>query len=740
MNQPIQQQLVPIDVPDDDEINLASYLDILFDHRWLIASIALVISLLGAAYAFMAKPIYEANILIQVEDSPNSSKNILGDLSSMFDVKTAATSEMEILRSRMVVSHAVDNLRLYINVRPKYFPVVGAWLAGRNKQLSEPGLFGYGGYVWGAEQIDVSTFNVPESLEDRDFVLTAEANGQFRLNESGQDIELKGSAGSTLKAAADGGNIELRVEHLSAKPGAQFLLHRTSRLDTIDKLQNSMVIAEKGKQSGILGITLEGANPKLTSSILNEIGREYVRQNVERKSEEAEKSLTFLGKQLPDLKLQLEQSETKFNQFRNSSGTINLGEEAKMLLQQSVSAQTKLIELKQKREELLIRFTTDHQTVVGLDSQMKEINGEMLAITAQIKKLPLLEQDVLRLTRDVKVNTDLYTALLNTAQQLRLVKAGKVGSVRLVDAAVVPKRPIKPNRPTVIAIAVLIGLFLGVICAFIKKSLFGGIDDAHEIEQMLGLTVYANIPHSKQQEGLYQQVHAKSRQMSVLAQIDPTDTAIESLRSFRTSLQFSMLDAKNNIVLITGPTPGLGKSFVSVNTAAVLAVAGKKVLLVDADLRKGYLHQYFGFNRENGLSDLVAGACSLEQAVHKEVVNNVDFIATGTLPPNPSELLLHENIGRLLQTLSGSYDYVLIDTPPVLPVSDTLILGPYVGSIFMIARAGQSTIGELKESIKRCSQTGIPVKGVIFNDIKHRPGGYGYGSKYGNYRYTQYKY
>lgn len=739
MNQPIQQ-LVPINVPDDDEIDLATYLDTLFDHRWLIASIALVITLLGAAYAFMAKPIYEANMVVQVEDSPTSSSNILGSMSSMFDVKTAATSEIEIIRSRMVMSRAVDNLLLYIDARPKYFPLVGGWLAGRNKQLSEPGLFGYGGYAWGAEQIDVSAFNVPESLEDHEFVLTAGANGQFRLSESKQEIELKGSVGSTLKAEVDGGAIELKVEHLSAKPGAQFLLSASSRLDSISQLQKDMAIAEKGKQSGILGITLEGTDPKLTSNILNEIGREYVRQNVERKSEEAEKSLTFLDKQLPDLKRQLEQSETKFNQFRNASGTVDLGEEAKMLLQQSVSAQTKLIELKQKREELLVRFTTGHRDVAGLDSQMKEINGELQSIAARIKKLPLLEQDVLRLTRDVKVNTDLYTALLNTAQQLRLVKAGKVGNVRLVDAAVAPKQPIKPKRLTVVAIAMLMGLFLGVICAFIKKSLFGGVDDAHEIEQMLGLTVYANIPHSKQQEGLYQQVLAKSREKSVLAQIDPTDTAIESLRSFRTSLQFSMLDAKNNIILITGPTPGLGKSFVSVNFAAVLAVAGKKVLLVDADMRKGYLHQYFGFGRENGLSDLVAGTCSLEQVVHKDVVKNVDFIATGNMPPNPSELLLQENIGRLLQSLSGSYDYVLIDTPPVLPVSDTLILAPYVGSLFMVARAGQSTIGEIKESIKRCSQTGIPVKGVIFNDIKHRPGGYGYGYKYGKYRYTQYKY
>jgi tyrosine-protein kinase Etk/Wzc len=739
MNQP-NQQSAPFNMQDEDEIDLASLLDTLFDHRWLIVGIALGITLLGVAYAFMAKPVYQANFLVQVEDSPTSSKNILGDVASLFDVKTVATTEIEILRSRMVVSRAVDNLRLFINARPKYFPLVGAWLAKKNEALSTPGLLGYGGYAWGAEQIDVSIFNVPAELEDHEFVITVEGGGQFRVAESSKHIEFRGKTGSTLNIPTSSGNIELRVESFAAKPGAQFKLTRNSRLDTIQQLQKDLMIEEKGKQSGVISVTLDGTDPELTAGILNQISREYVQQNLARKSEDADKSLTFLEGELPSLKQKLERSELKYNQFRNTRGIIDLGEEAKAILAQSVAIQTKLIELKQKKEELLTRSTPSYPAVVGIDSQINQINGELRAITAQIKKMPLLDQDLVRLTREVKVNTDLYAELLKSEQQLQLVKAGKIGTVRLIDAALVPEEPIKPKRPLVILLAVFVGLFLGVISAFIKKSLFGGIDDAHEIEQVLGLTVYANIPHSKQQDALYQRIIAKSTQVSVLAKTDPTDTAVESLRSFRTSLQFSMLDAKNNIILITGATPGLGKSFVSANLAAVLAVAGKKVLLVDADMRKGHLHQYFGFGRENGLSDLVVGACCLEQAVHKGVVENVDFISTGSMPPNPSELLLHENTVRLLQSLSASYDYVLIDTPPVLAVSDTLIIGPHAGAIFMVARAGQSTIGDIKESIKRFSNSGIPVKGIIFNGIKHRPGGYGYGYKYGKYRYTQYKY
>lgn len=735
-NNPVAAQALP----DDDAIDLGAILDILFDNRWLIGAVALAVTLLGGAYAFMAKPVYQANVLLQVEDSPGSSKNILGDLSSMFDVKTVATSEMEILRSRMVVGTAVDNLGLNLHANPKYFPVVGAWLARRNKNLSEPGLFGQGGYAWGAEKIALEAFNVPETLNGKPFLLTAGANGSYTLA-SDDGLAAQGKVGSTLRIDTPDGAIELRVGSLAAKPGVQFMLSSTSRLSAIQSLQNAMAISEKGKQSGIINIALEGTDRELTTRILNEIAQEYVRQNVDRKSEEAEKSLTFLEKQLPQLKKELEQSESSFNHFRNATGAIDLGEEGKTLLQQAANTQTKQLELKQKRQELLIRFTPEHPQVAGLNKQIGEIDAQLQDIGGRIKQLPLVEQDLLRLTRDVKVNTELYTALLNTSQQLRLVKAGKVGNVRLIDPALVPEQPVKPKRALVVAIAALLGLMLGVAAAFIRNQLFGGIKDAHEIEA-LGMTVYANIPHSKRQDALREQIAAKAKQVSVLAQVDPADPAIESLRSFRTALQFSMLDARNNIVMITGPAPAFGKSFVSVNLATVLAVAGKRVLLVDADLRKGYLHQYFGLERDNGLADLAANGCTLEQALHKNVVENVDFISTGNLPPNPSELLLHENVAGLLKELSASYDYVLLDTPPVLAVSDTLILGPHVGALFLVVRAGESTLGEIKESVKRCSHTGIPVKGVIFNDIKPRAVGYGYGYgyKYGKYRYTQYKY
>ncbi|HJV75207.1 MAG TPA: polysaccharide biosynthesis tyrosine autokinase [Noviherbaspirillum sp.] len=724
---------------EKSEVELGTYLDILWENKGLISVIAFVVTLIGAAYAFLSTPVYQSNMLIHVEEEGQSkSANIVGDLQSMFDVKTSALAEMELIHSRLVVSRATDNLRLYISASPKYFPVIGAWLAEKNKQLSTPGIFGYGGYAWGGEKIDVAIFNVPETLQNREFVVTAEGNGEFRLTQEEQGIDLRAKVGETSIFELPKGGIEIRIDQLQGKPGAQFLLTRSSRLATIEGIQKSMKVEELGgKQSGVIGVLLEGQDPQLINSVLSEVGKEYIKQNAARKTEEAEKSLAYLNKQLPEIKSQLEQAEAKYNAFRNTNGTIDLGEESKLSLQQSSAAKLKKMELQQKKIELLARYTDEHPAVQGIDSQLKEINGQIAAMNEHIKTLPVIEQNLLRLQREVKVNTDLYTALLNTAQQLRLITVGKVSNVRLVDNSMMPERPVKPNRPVILALSLMGGLFLGVVAAFFRKSLAGSIDSPEQLEQVAGVPVFATIPHSKKQRELYQQVNAKHQKVPLLANVSSSDVAVESLRNFRTALQFSLPQFRNNIVLITGATPGMGKSFVSANLAAIMAATGKKVLLIDADLRNGLLHLYFGFGRHDGLSDVIAGARHLDQVIHHGVIENMDFITTGTLPQHPSELLLRPNFGAYLQELSSRYDLVLIDAPPILAVADTMIIGAHAGAIYIMTRAGVTTPGEINESMKRLSQAGLEAKGVLFNDLKIRPGRYGYGYTYGRSGYGQ---
>lgn len=724
----------------DDEIDLVRYLDVLVANRWLIACVAAVVMLLGVVYAFMARPIYQADILVQVEDNPNSAKSLLGDVSSLFDVKTEASAEIEILRSRMVVGKAVENLHLYISARPRYFPLVGTWLAARSKRLSEPGLFGFGGYAWGAELIRVDSFDVPAALEGEQFQLTALGDGRYRLESDDLEKPAEGRVGEPLEIGRGSGAIRLFVREMSAKPGIVFELVRVSRLKTLEDLQDQLRIAEKGKQSGIIGASLDGTDPALTASILNQIADEYVAQNIKRKAEEAEKSLVFLNNLLPQLKTELERAEVKYNEMRNRRGTFNLSEEGKAFLQESVLAETSLQELRQKRAELLTRFTPSHPGVQAIDQQIGVLSGKIGSMAGRMKSLPDIEQDTLRLMRDVQVNNDLYVSLLDNMQQLRLVKAGKVGNVRLVDNAAVPEKPVKPRKPMVVAVAAILGVLAGIVAAFVRNALFGGINDPQDIEQHTGLPVYATVPLSLAQAKLSEEIAAKKRGQFLLASRLPQEPSIESLRSLRTALQFALHDAPNNLVLLTGPTPGVGKSFVSSNLAAVVATAGKRILLIDADMRKGHLNQYFGKDRRPGLIDLLAGRKTPEQVIHRELVPGLDFISTGQYPANPAEALLSPNLHRLLATFSSQYDLVLIDTPPVLAVSDTAILAARCGTVLLVTRFERTTVGEVKEVIKQLQHANVEVKGVVFNALDPNTYRYGYGSRYGRYRYVQYGY
>jgi tyrosine-protein kinase Etk/Wzc len=739
MNQSASQITQQLET-DDDAIDLASYLNLLIDYKWMIFTIASFVLFLGVAYVIVATPVYQANILVQVEDSASSSKNILGDLSGVFDLKTAATAEMEILRSRFVVTRAVQNLGLNINIEPKYFPLIGRAIARRNKQLSEPGLFGIGPYAWGAEQAKVAQFNVPKGLEDAEFLLTARQGGKFRLTDLEDSIDFEGIVGETIKKETSWGPIVLHIARMDARPGVQFKLSWLPILAAVEDLQSTLQISEKGKQSGIIAVTLEGGHPDKTADILNNLGQEYIRQNVERKAEEAEKSLVFLDKQLPEVKRNLETAEANYSALRNSKGTIDLGEEAKSLLTQSVFAQTRLLELKQKRDELLTRFQDTNPLVATVNQQLGTVNAELASVNAKIGKMPSTEQEVLRLTRNVKVSTDLYTTLLNNVQQLQLLKASKVGNARLLDKAVPPLKPVRPNRMIVIALSGLIGLFLGVIGALVRRSLFGGIDDPREIEKVLGVNVSAAVPHSDAQERLTGQLASGAKTTGLLINDFPDDPAIESLRSLRTSLQFSMLGAKNNIIMIIGATPGLGKTFVASNFSGVIASTGKRTLLIDGDLRKGHLHRYFGLPRKGGLSEVIAGQMTLENAVHVSQFADFHVLTAGTHVPKPSEILSHGNMAKLLKLASEQYDFVVIDTAPVLAASDALVIAPHAGVIYGVARRGASKMGELEETAKRIAQTGMKLTGFIFNDIDLNSGRYGYGSRNGRYRYVQYNY
>ncbi|PMS37046.1 tyrosine-protein kinase Etk/Wzc [Trinickia symbiotica] len=727
--------------PEGDAISITDYVDFLIEARWLILVFAVAATLLGTAYALLAKPVYRADLLIQVEKaSADSTKSLLGDVSSLFDIKTAAATEIDILRSRLVVSRAVDAVHWDYSAEPRYFPVIGAFIASRSKGLSDPGVLGWGGFAWGREQADVGAFDVPESLYGKRFELEYLGHGAYRVTGPDGEHTFEGSVGRLETFHLPAGDVSLRVASISAKPGIRFNLTHASPLQTIEKLQEQLAISEKDKESDVIEVSLECTQRIRCKDLLHAIGEAYVTQNRERKVADAEKSLEFLNAQLPQLKKQLEDSEAKYTSFRDEHGTIDLGAEGRQLLTQAGGIQERLVDLRVQREDLLTRFSATHPSVTALDKQIAELEASASQSEQEIKQLPDLERQAVGLMRDVQVNTVLYTGLLNSAQQLRVIKAGKTGTVRLVDDAVVPERPVKPKVPIIILLSLIGGIVLGVVVAFARKTFAAGLSDPHEIEQLTGLNVIVTVPYSERQQALLSEARRGGSPMRLLVHREPHDPSVESLRSLRTALQYAMLGARNNVVMLAGATPGVGKSFISANLAEVLAAGGKKVLLIDGDLHRGNLNEYLQVAREDGLSEWIGGKMTIEEVTRRGIGSGFDFIATGTFPPNPSELVLSPALRVALETVGKRYDIVLIDSPPVLPVSDAQALGALAGTVFIVTRADVNRLGEIEESTRRLALAGVGVKGVVLNGIKLNTSHRTYGSRYSRFRHDQYGY
>jgi tyrosine-protein kinase Etk/Wzc len=519
-------------------------------------------------------------------------------------------------------------------------------------------------------------------------------------------------------------------------PQTRFDMMKQSPVEVAQSLQQDIKVSEKGKRTGILKLIYDSPDPAMAVKVVDAIARTYLRQNVERKSEDAQQALAFLQQQLPQVKEHMDVAEGALNAYRLKRGSIDLSLETRAVLDQSVMLEQQISELQMKYAELRRRFTENNPLMQGLNDKISRLQGKKQRFERKVKKLPETEQEILRLARDVKVNAELYTFLLNKVQELKVVKAGTIGNVRILDFAVMPNYPVEPRKSRILLLGLLLGLFVGVLLAFLRKSMQKGIESPDVIEQKLGIPVYATVPHAEAQS----QLHEKMRKSKgkdgdfLLASVADSNLAVESLR---TNLHFGLMDAKNNVVMISGPSPEVGKSFVSANLAHVLAQGGKRVLLIDADLRKGHLHEYFGLARTPGLSEGVCGDISLVQAVSRTSYEGLDVLTTGCLPPNPSELLMSDHFETMLTEASKNYDLILIDTPPVLAVTDAVVIGKLAGTAFLLLRAGRHPIQEIQQAVRHLEQGGVKLQGTIFNGLqpKRSKYGYGYGYGYGGYQY-----
>jgi tyrosine-protein kinase Etk/Wzc len=478
--------------------------------------------------------------------------------------------------------------------------------------------------------------------------------------------------------------------------------------------------------TGILGLSYQGQDKQHITNVLNAILSAYSAQNVARRSAETAQTLKFLDEQLPELKKQLDNAEREFNKFRQKYNTVDVTKESELYLTQSITLETKRIELQQQQADLAAKYTNEHPAMREINAQIAAINKQIGDLNSTLKQLPDIQRQYLQLYREVEVKTQLYTALLNSYQQLRIAKAGEIGNVRIVDTAVEPVEPIKPKKLQVLILAIFFGGFIGTLIALLRNMLRTGIKDSGQIENEFNLPVYATVPRSPIQETRIS-ILKKKKSIPILAVKHNDDIAIESLRSIRTAIHFALVNAKNNIIVIAGPSPEVGKSFISTNLATILAQTNKKVLLIDADMRRGYMHKYFNLDVKPGLSEFLSHQADLNQVVHTTEVDGLSIITRGKSPANPSEMLGSEQFELLLNQLSQEYDHIIIDTPPVLAVTDAIIISQYAGVNLLVARYAKSQMKELELSLSRFEQANVKVNGFILNDIQRAGAGYGYG-------------
>jgi tyrosine-protein kinase Etk/Wzc len=723
---------------ESEEIDLLDLLGTLIDYKFVIAGITSVFMIGGLAYAILAAPVFRANAIIQVEPKKN---DVLGfnDMSSLLGGESPSGTEIELIKSRSVLGKAIDNLKLDILSEPNYFPVFGRFIAKKYTgdtpdSIAKP-WFGMNGYNWGGESLTVFKLDVPPGLLGEELTLTSKEKGNYDLFDEDGNLLVSGHVGT--KTESNG--IEILVSELRANPGATFSVMREPRLNSIKDYQEALDVSERGKDSGILGLALESTDPKKAVKTLNEIARLYVRQNVERTSAEAAASLDFLKQQLPQVRKDLEEAEDALNKYQTRSKSIDISLETKAILDQIVALDTSISELKLQQAEMDRKFTAQHPAYRALLSKIDELSSKQSGLSKRVESLPATQQELLSLTRDVQVSTEIYTQLLNRSQELDIVRAGSVGNVHIVDDADVDLRePVRPKKALVVLMATLLGGFLSIIFVMLRRAINRGIESAELIEQ-LGLPVYASVPFStlqKSAETSSKKTKAESH-AQILAISQPTDLAVEAVRSLRTSLHFAMLEAKNNRLMISGPSPSVGKTFVSSNLAALIAQSGKRVLIVDVDMRKGYLHKSFGKPAEKGLSDILTSRCSLNSALHETEVPNLFLISRGQTPPNPAELLMHRNFTNFLEEASEQFDLVILDTPPILAVTDAAIVGRHSGTSMIVTRFGMNPVGEIKLTIRRFAQNGVVLKGAILNYVEKRATS---KTGYNSYGYYQYSY
>ncbi|EMP3860579.1 polysaccharide biosynthesis tyrosine autokinase [Enterobacter hormaechei] len=704
--------------PQQHEVDLVRLLVEMIDHRTMILCVTFLFILCAGLYAWIAPPVYQADAMVQIENKHDN--NLLKGLSQLgTDVSPDVAPEILLLKSRMILGETVDKLALTQQAKQRVLPVVGRlW---QRLQGREQG------------KITLGELQIPQvEGKAQELTLTVQEAGKYHL--TGENIEADGQVGKTLVTQG----IVLLVTSIEAEPGTQFSLKSLTRLETINALKKRLTVAESEKQSGIVTLTLTGEDPDSIARVLNAIAENYLQQNIARQEAQDSRSLDFLQAQLPKISADLDQAEARLNAYRAQRDSVDLSLEAKSVLDQVVNVENQLNELTFREAEisqLFKKYRALHEKRQTLERERERLNNRVSA-------MPSTQQEILRLSRDVESGRTIYLQLLTRQQELNISRSSAVGNVRIIDEAVTLPDPIKPRKALIIVLGALFGLMLSMGTVLVRQAFKRGITLSEQLEAQ-GMPVLATLPRSqwlwsktqlRRKNPFSRRWKHKTSDVPFLPVDRPADMFVEAVRGLRTSLHFTMMEAENRIVMISGPTQDCGKTLVATNLAAIAGQSGQRVLFIDADMRQGYVHNIFGLENRHGLSCLLEGKRDLAEVIQHAEKGGIDVITCGPDPLRPLELLLSERFLSVMSWVNEQYDIVIIDTPPVLAVTDAALVARAAGTTLMVARFDKTSVKEMENTVKRLQHVGVKVSGTILNDIVKSAALY-YSSGYSQYEY-----
>lgn len=689
-------------------ITIMEFLLLLWRKKISLFLFVMIAMIFGTGYAMWVRPSFTSDVLLQVNTKGASSKSTkaFGEMGALLDLASPADAEIELIKSRMVLNYVVAAEHLHLKTVP-----IGFW----NRITHREG------------RLDVDSLRIPEKTRKGNWIALVSDDDKYSVIAPDGNKVLDGRVGLVHVAQYAGDSLVIRVSYMDSKPGQRFRLIQGSLLKAEQILMRSLNVNERGKQTGIISVRYSHRYPDRAASILNTIAKTYLRQNVEMRSAEAEKTLEFLEGQLPGVKAKLDSAEKVLADYRYSVGSVDIGGETKAHLDKEGQLQRQIMQLEQERQSTLRLFKEEHPNVQTIIKQQNKLRAELAQLKKNAEKMPLTQQEVNRLQEEVAVNNEVYTNMLNNIQQLRVVRAGEVGNVRIVDFAQVEQSQSKPNKSRILMLSAVAGFVFGILFVFLMYMLKSGVKSASEIERETGLSVFAKIPQSANKI-LRGHRHLHHGRPFVLQECD--DAVCEAFRALQTALAFLMPNPEHSVILVMGLIPGAGKSFVSLNLAAVMAASGKKVLLIDADMRRGVIHSGCKF----GLADVLLGLATLDTAAVSKYEDNLFVMNAGKTKLAACELLRGDAMDKLLKEARQKYDLVIVDTPPLNLVTDTELICPLVDYSLYVLHYGRHSMEEIKETIERVKRYSDKPGAIVMNHCEREPGRYGYGD-YGKGRY-----